>query len=43
MGLYDNFEDEKNIYIVLEFCEKSLMDYLVTAKLTEAQSLELIF
>ena len=35
VGLYDNFEDEENIYIVLEYCEKSLMDFLHKVKLNE--------
>lgn len=39
----DDFEDEKNIYIVMEYCERSLMDFLAKRKPTEQQALELVF
>jgi len=42
VGLYENFEDKKNIYIILEMCQKSLMDFLMKAKLNESQCLELV-
>jgi len=41
--LYDTFDDERYIYIVLELCDKSLMDFLVKKKLNEEQTLEIIF
>lgn len=43
VGLYDTFEDKKNIYIILEYCQRSLLDFLHKVKLKEEQSLELIF
>lgn len=43
VGLIESFEDAKNIYIVLEYCERSLMDFLAGRKLTENQCLELVF
>ena len=43
VGLYDTFEDKKNIYIILEYCQRSLLDFLHKVKLSETQSLELIF
>jgi serine/threonine protein kinase len=41
--LIENFEDEKNIYIILELCEKSLLHFLNNKKLAEQTSLELCF
>lgn len=35
VGLYDHFEDSKNIYLILEFCERSLLDFLKKVKLSE--------
>ena len=43
VGLIESFEDAKHIYIVLEYCERSLMDFLAEKKLTEHQCLELVF
>lgn len=43
VGLIENFEDEKNIYLVLEYCERSLMEFLASRQLTEQQCLELVF
>ena len=43
VGLYDDFEDKKTIYLVMEFCGKSLNDFLASRRLNEMQCLELVF
>lgn len=43
VGIYDDFEDKKSIYLVLEYCQKSLNNFLASRKLKEEQCLELVF
>ena len=43
VGLYDNFEDEKTIFMVMELCEKSLLGYVDKVKVTENICLDYIY
>lgn len=43
VGLFDKFEDEKVIYMVMELCEKSLTKHMEGLKLTEEVCLDLIY
>jgi calcium-dependent protein kinase len=43
VGLFDKFEDEKTIYMVMELCEKSLTKHLTGIKLSEEFVLDLIY
>ena len=42
VGLYDSFEDDKNVYMVLELCEKSLLE-TIQGIMPEAKALGLVF
>lgn len=43
VGLYDHFEDEKTIYMIMELCEFTLTKHIEGKKLTEQICLDLIY
>lgn len=41
--LYESFEDDKNIYIIMELCDKTLLSTMNNKPFQEQQALELTF
>lgn len=43
VGLYDKFDDDKTVYMVMELCEKSLTKHMASLTMTEEVCLDLIY
>lgn len=43
VGLYDTFDDDKTVYMVMELCEKSLTKHMTTLTMTEDVCLDFVY